>query len=63
MKTPVECTVCGTLFDAEEEGLCGVIGTFITLNLCIDCYNGVCDMFRQFQCEMCEQYNKEKEEQ
>jgi len=40
------CSVCGTDFDIEcEGGISGVIGTFITVDLCSICYSGLVDMF------------------
>lgn len=49
------CSICSCPFDVDSEGgISGIIGTFITVELCPTCYSGMIDMFEQTFCSMCE---------
>jgi DNA-directed RNA polymerase subunit RPC12/RpoP len=42
------CSVCSTEFDAEEEGINGLIG-ILPVKLCQTCYNGMVEIVEQLE--------------
>ncbi len=43
-----KCGLCGTEFDAGEEGVSGLIGS-LSVKLCQVCYNGMVDMVEKLE--------------
>lgn len=43
-----KCSLCGAEFNAEEEGINGLVGS-LPVKLCQVCYNGMIDMVEKLE--------------